>query len=40
MGSDRDDKPIDAIDLIINLLKEHEKTLDGISKGYWFLRCR
>lgn len=30
MGSDRDDKPIDAIDLIINLLKEHEKTLDGM----------
>ena len=30
MGSDRDDRPIDAIDLIINLLKEHEKTLDGL----------
>ena len=30
MGSDRDDGPIDAIDLIINLLKEHEKILDGL----------
>lgn len=30
MGSDRDDRPIDAIDMIINLLKEHEKTLDGL----------
>lgn len=29
-SSDRDDRPIDAIDMIISLLKEHEKTLDGL----------
>jgi len=30
MGSDRDDKGFDFIDMIINLLREHEKTLDEL----------
>jgi len=30
MGSDRDDKSFDVLDFIINLLKEHERTLDNL----------
>jgi hypothetical protein len=30
MGSDRDDKGFDFIDMVINLLREHEKTLDEL----------
>lgn len=30
MGSDRDERPFDVLDMIINLLREHEKTLDEL----------
>lgn len=32
MGSDRDDKSFDVLDFIINLLKEHERTLDNLAE--------
>jgi hypothetical protein len=32
MGSDRDDKSFDVLDFIINLLKEHEQTLDNLAE--------
>jgi hypothetical protein len=30
MGSDRDDKAFDVLDMVINFLREHEKTLDEL----------
>ena len=30
MGSDRDDKAFDVLDMVINFLREHEKTLDQL----------